>query len=412
MTLAELVGRILGKGLPVKMRFYDGSEIGDDDSPVVVGVEGPDALRRILFAPGELGVARAYVAGDLTVDGDLLAALKVRHRMPVARFGTRDRIEIARLIGSTGLKPVPPPPEEIRMRGRFHSRPRDAKAVSHHYDVSNDFYMLLLGPTMTYSCALWSEPDADLARSQWLKHDLVCRKLALCHGMRILDAGCGWGTMAVHAAAHHGVSVVGVTLSEDQREYAVEQAERAGVADRVEIRLQDYRDISDGPFDAVASIGMLEHVGSGLADYGKALTRLLTTSGRFLHHAISRPPFKRAIIQKPTFIDRYVFPDADLHEIGTTTSAIQAAGLEAVHMESLRSHYALTLRAWLQNLERNWDESVALIGLGRARVWRLYIAAAVLGFEENRLQIHQVLSVKSGHGPSGTSLVPGDWHHQ
>ena len=409
MTLAAVVARLLGDDVPIRFEFYDGSALGPADATARVVVERPEALARILYAPGELGVARAYVAGDLTVEGDLREVLTLRERMPVPRFTAADRLAILRALGREHLRPVAPPPEEVRLRGRLHSWGREADAISHHYDVSNEFYELLLGPAMTYTCALWSEPGIDLVRAQWLKHELVCRKLDLRPGMHLLDCGSGWGTMAIHAAREHGVVVTAVTLSEQQVDWSRKAVAEAGLADRVEVRYQDYRAVDDGPYDAISSIGMFEHVGSDLDAYPATMFRLLRPGGRFVHHAVSRPPFRRRRLARPTFLDRYVFPDADLHEIGTIVSAIQGAGFEARHMESLRDHYPPTIAAWLANLDARWDEAVSLVGAGRARVWRLYLAAAELGMADNRIQIHQVVSVKPDHGRSGFSPVPGDW---
>jgi cyclopropane-fatty-acyl-phospholipid synthase len=408
-TLAAIVAGLLGDDLPIRFEFYDGSAIGPLGAPATVVVRRPEALARILYAPGELGVARAYVAGDLAVDGDLREVLALRERMPVPRFTAADRLALVRALGRERLRPLPPPPEEVRLRGRLHSWGREADAISHHYDVSNEFYELLLGPSMTYTCALWSEPGIDLARAQWLKYELVCRKLDLRPGMHLLDCGSGWGGMALHAAREHGVTVTAVTLSELQVEWARKAVAEAGLADRVDIRYQDYRAVDDGPYDAISSIGMFEHVGSDLARYPATMFGLLRPGGRFVHHAVSRPPFRRRRLARPTFLDRYVFPDADLHEIGTIVSAIQAAGFEARHMESLRDHYPPTISAWLDNLEGRWDEAVSLIGEGRARVWQLYLAAAQLGLTDNRVQIHQVVAVRPDHGRSGFSRQPGDW---
>jgi cyclopropane-fatty-acyl-phospholipid synthase len=237
----------------------------------------------------------------------------------------------------------------------------------------------------------------------------VSRKLDLRPGMHLLDCGSGWGMMAIHAAREHGVTVTAVTLSEQQVEWSRKAVAEAGLADRVEVRYQDYRAVDDGPYDAISSIGMFEHVGSDLHAYPATMFRLLRPGGRFVHHAVSRPPFRRRRLARPTFLDRYVFPDADLHEIGTIVSAIQGAGFEARHMESLRDHYPPTIAAWLANLDARWDEAVSLVGVGRARVWRLYLAASQLGMTDNRIQIHQVVSVKPDHGRSGFSPVPGDW---
>ena len=406
MPIADLVAGVLGPDLPVAIRAYDGSAAGPTDAPAAIVVRSPDALRRIVFAPGELGFGRAYVAGDLDVEGDLFAALELRHHLPGVRL-TRDQwLKIARLVGREGLRPLPPPPEEARLRGRRHSKERDAAAIAHHYDVSNDFYRIVLGPTMTYSCGVWKSPDVGLDAAQTAKYELICRKLQLRPGMRLLDVGCGWGGMVLHAAREHGVRAVGVTLSRRQAELAEKRVVEAGLADRVEIRVQDYRDIDDGPYDAISSIGMFEHVGlAHLETYFATLFRLLPPEGRLLNHGISRPAgAKRTRFARRGFIDRYVFPDGELHEVGSVVSAIQRQGFEVRHLESLREHYALTLRAWVANLEADWDRAVELAGIGRARVWHLYMAACAVGFEDGITQIHQVLATKPNGGSSGFAL--------
>ena len=346
------------------------------------------------------------------VEGDFLAALRLRERMPVPRFDARTRVEIAKVLGRSALRRPAPPPEEVKLRGRFHSTARDQAAVSHHYDVSNDFYEMLLGDTMMYSCAVWSDPTAGLDEAQTAKIDLVCRKLDIQPGDRVLDAGCGWGSLSIHAAqrvrrGHDGRDAVGGAGGLRGKRVA-----EAGLDHQIEIRVQDYRTIEDPPFDLVAAVGILEHVGSDLPNYPATMYRLLKPGGRFFHRAISRPPVKRERFPKPTFINSYVFPDADLHEIGHIVSAFQEANFEVRHVETLRDHYIVTLKVWADRLQTNWDDTVRLIGAGRARVWQLYINAAILGFEENRLQIHHVLSVKLDHGRSGMTLVPGDWSHR
>ncbi len=409
--LGGLLHRILGDDLPIRFEFYDGSAVGPADSPATIVIARPEALSRMLYAPGELGVARAYIAGDLVVEGDFLEALRLRELMPVPRFDLRTRAEMAKVLGRAALHRPAPPPEEVKLRGRFHSTARDQAAVSHHYDVSNDFYELLLGETMLYSCALWSDPHGGLDKAQTAKIDLVCRKLDIQPGMRVLDAGCGWGSLSIHAAREYGAVMTAVTLSEEQAAYARKRVAEAGLEHQVEIRVQDYRSITDEPFDLVAAVGILEHVGSDLPNYPATMHRLLKPGGRFFHHAISRAPFRRERFPKPTFINSYVFPDADLHEIGDIVSTFQEASFEVRHVETLRDHYVLTLREWASRLDRYWDDTLRLIGPGRARVWKLYINAAILGFEENRLQIHHILSVKLDRGRSGMSLVPGDWSH-
>jgi cyclopropane-fatty-acyl-phospholipid synthase len=388
----------------------DGNVLGPDGARARLVVRSPDALRRIVTAPGELGFARAYVAGEIDLDGDIYAALPALLELPSARELAGLWLKAARALGVRGLKPLTPPPEEARLRGRRHTPGRDAAAISHHYDVSNAFYRLVLGPSLTYSCAVFERADASLEEAQAAKHELVCQKLALEEGMRVLDVGCGWGSFLLHAAARHGVRGVGVTISKRQAERARERVAEAGLSDQIEIRLADYRDVRDGPFDAIGSIGMFEHVGlSRLDEYFTRLHGLMRPQGRLLNHGIARPPERRPPIRRSTFVGRYVFPDGELHEVGAVVSAVQKAGFEMRHSESLREHYALTLRQWVQNLETNWDEAVAEAGAARARIWRLYMAGSALGFEAGRLQVHQVLAVRPDAGRSGIPLTPGRW---
>jgi cyclopropane-fatty-acyl-phospholipid synthase len=337
----------------------------------------------------------------------VFAALDLRRNMPEIHLGREQLAAAVRILGPAALRPIGAPAEEARLHGRRHSKERDAAAIAHHYDVSNAFYRLVLGSTMTYSCAVWQSPEVGLDAAQDAKHELVCRKLALEPGMRLLDVGCGWGAMVIHAARHHGVRAVGVTISRKQAELAAKRVAEAGLADMVEIRLQDYRDVHDGPYDAISSIGMFEHVGlEQLKVYFDNLHTLLRPGGRLLNHAISRPAGHRmrARFGRRSFIDRYIFPDGELHEVGSVVSAIQRAGFEARHMESLREHYALTLRAWVANLEAHWDDAVHEVGERRARIWRLYMAACAVTFEDGNNQVHQVLGVKPDGGRSGLAL--------
>ena len=412
--MARALEAVLGPDLPIAVRAYDGSRLGPADAPATLLVRSPVVFRRLITAPGELGMGRAYVAGELDVEGDLYSALAaLADRMPDLRaFGPRQWAEVLRLAGSSvlrsGFAALPVPPEEAHLSGVRHSKERDAAAIAHHYDISNAFYRIVLGPSMTYSCAVWERGDVTLEDAQSAKYELVSRKLGLRPGMRLLDVGCGWGGMVLHAAANHGVRAVGVTLSRRQAEWAEKAVAEAGLADRVEIRHQDYRDVRDGPFDAISSIGMFEHVGlSQLRVYSGGLRRLLRAGGRLLNHGVARPPNAgRTRFQPNSFIDRYVFPDGELHEVGSVVSTMQGAGFEVRHVESLREHYALTLRAWVSNLEASWDEAVAEVGPGRARVWRLYMAASALNFEAGRTQVHQVLAVRSDGGRSGLPLRP------
>jgi cyclopropane-fatty-acyl-phospholipid synthase len=314
-------------------------------------------------------------------------------------------------LGAIGAPP-PPPPEEIRLRGRLHSPGRDAAAIRHHYDVSNDFYRLVLGPTLTYSCAYWDDDVHDLDGAQEAKYEHICRKLALRPGMRFLDVGCGWGGMVSHAARQHGVQAVGITLSPAQCELARARVRGAGLEDRVEIRLQDYRELRGETFDAISSIGMFEHVGEArLREYSKILFSLLRPEGRLLNHGISRPAGPSPLSNRG-FINRYVFPDGELHEVGRVVSVLQESGFEVRDVESLREHYARTLRCWVANLEERWDEAVTLVGPGRARVWRLYMAGSAVNFEEGRTMIHQVLGVRQGtRGTSGMPATRRGWYY-
>jgi cyclopropane-fatty-acyl-phospholipid synthase len=415
MSVADLLSDILGSDVPVAFEAYDGSRFGPADARTTIVVRSRDALRRIVTAPNELGFGRAYVAGELEVDGDIFDVIAVANYIEELSLGPKQIAAAVQLVGLSGLKPLPPPPEEARLRGRRHSRARDAAAISHHYDVSNSFYLMVLGSSLTYSCAVWTDDTTTLEQAQANKHELICRKLDLQPGMRLLDIGCGWGAMLLHAAEHHGVRAVGVTLSEPQADLARKRVAERGLADLVEVRFGDYRDVTDGPYDAISSIGMFEHVGlSELGGYFRRCRRLLAAGGRLLNHGISRPAHTGRMTHRRfaprmlgyNFTDRYVFPDGELHEVGDVVSAIQNAGFEARHLESLREHYALTLRCWVRNLEANWDAAVAEVGVGRARVWRLYMAAAAVGFEQDANQVHQVLATATTDGDSGMPLRP------
>jgi cyclopropane-fatty-acyl-phospholipid synthase len=409
-AFAPLLRALVGTKMPVRFEFWDGSAIGPTDGVGTLQVRSIDAVRRILWAPGELGVARAFVSGDVTVDGDIYALLRVLHdasprdlrQMTVRMLPAA--VDVARRLGAIG-PPLPPPPEECRPAGRLHSPSRDARAVSHHYDVGNDFYRLVLGPSMTYSCARFGSADATLEEAQSAKYELICRKLGIDRrpDARLLDVGCGWGSMAIHAARHHHAQVVGVSLSREQVELARRRVDDAGLADRIEIRRQDYRDLGAEEFDAISSIGMFEHVGTAqMARYFETLRQLLAPTGRLLNHAISKPG--GSVLGRRSFVGRYVFPDGELLDVGQVVLAMQRAGFEVRDVESLREHYSRTLHHWVANLEEHWDEAVSLVGVARANVWRLYMAASANGFDDGGLAIHQVLGVVPE--PDGRSGMP------
>jgi cyclopropane-fatty-acyl-phospholipid synthase len=397
---------LIGRPLPMALRLWDGSTVGEPDADATATFRTPDALRRILYAPGELGFARAYVLGEIEVDGDLYAALRIlAQAAPELAIGWRLWARTARSAVRLGVvgRPLPAPPEEAQIGGRLHSLRRDRAAISHHYDLSNEFYELLLGPSMTYSCARFTDAANTLEEAQSAKYELICNKLGLRPGMRLLDVGCGWGGMVLHAATHHGVDAVGVTISAEQHDYARKRIADAGLSGRVSVRLQDYRELAGEEFDAICSIGMAEHVGRRqLVRYFGTLAALLRPTGRLLNHAISTP--NGASFDRKTFITRYVFPDGELPDVAEVVTGMQAHGLDVRDVEGLREHYALTVRRWSANLEAGWEQACRLVGERRARVWRLYLASSAISFEVADIGIHQVLGVKLT--TAGDSAMP------
>jgi cyclopropane-fatty-acyl-phospholipid synthase len=416
-AMKPVVDGLLGAAIPLHLDFWDGSSLRPHHSLATLRFNSPDAIRRLLWAPNELGLGRAYVSGDIDVDGNIFDVVTAfRDSKPegvdiTSALKTLPTVvRAARKVGALGT-PLTPPPEEARLRGWRHSLHRDAAAIGHHYDVGNDFYRLVLGSAMTYSCARFTEPDSTLEEAQAAKHELICRKLGL-HarpGMRLLDVGCGWGSMAIHAAVHHQTRSVGITISRAQAELARQRAEEAGVADLVEIRLQDYRDLAGETFDVISSVGMSEHVGHGKIDqYFTTLRSALGPHGRLLNHAISSVGGSK--LGRSSFVGRYVFPDGELIDVGKVVLAMEEAGFEVRDVESLREHYALTLRAWVANLESRWDEAVAMVGEARAKIWRLYMAGSVIGFEDGGIAIHQVLGVvPTTTGEAAMPTSRGDW---
>jgi cyclopropane-fatty-acyl-phospholipid synthase len=408
-AVAPILEGLFGHHVPVRFEFWDGSGIGPLDGPGTVIVRSPTAISRMLWAPGELGIGRAYVTGDLQTDGDVFGVLRSLHDAAPGdlRAGARPALLALRAAFQLGVLGLPPasPAAEASPHGRRHSPRRDAEVISHHYDVGNEFYRLVLGPSMTYSCARFIEPSTTLEAAQAAKHDLVCRKLGLHEhsGARLLDVGCGWGSLALHAAQRYGATVVGVTLSQAQADLARLRVRECGLEERIEIRVQDYRDLRGEHFDVISSIGMFEHVGAEkMAEYFTTLHSLLGDTGRLLNHAISRVGSSR--MRRNSFIGRYVFPDGELIDVSQVVMAMERAGFEVRDVESLREHYARTLRAWVGNLETHWDAAVAEVGVQRARIWHLYMAASANSFEDGGLSLHQILGVRPD--PRGQSNMP------
>jgi cyclopropane-fatty-acyl-phospholipid synthase len=381
---------------PFTVRFWDGSavEATEPEGPTFT-VRSPRALAQALMAPGELGLGRAYVRGLLDVD-DLDGALRIvdSFEPPPLTLAQGARLGLA-AVRASGLT-VPPrrPAAELRLRGERHTLARDRRAVRHHYDVGNDFFALFLDRSMTYSCAYFSGGANTLEEAQEAKLELVCRKLALGEGDKVLDVGCGWGSFVIHAAKHHGVSALGVTLSEPQARLAQQRAREAGVADRVEVRVADYREIVEGEFDAIASIGMVEHVGEERIDlYARRLAALLAPAGRLLNHGIAKlQDFDTP--DEGAFSERFVFPDGVPLPLSRVQRALERSGLVTTHVEGLQGDYARTVGHWIERFDERWDDAVRLAGIERARIWRLYLRAARQGFETGWASVYQVLAHK------------------
>jgi cyclopropane-fatty-acyl-phospholipid synthase len=404
VSIAGALTTVARDGLPFYFTAYDGSAAGPEDAAIHMHLASERGLSYVLTAPGDLGLVRAYLQDDLQIEGvhpgnpyELMRLML--NQLHFHRPSPAEALRIVRGLGWSHLKPPPPPPQEHlpkwrrTFEGLRHSRTRDKAAIHHHYDVSNAFYKWILGPSMTYTCAVFPSPDATLEEAQAEKHDLVARKLDLRPGQRLLDVGCGWGGMVRHAAREYGVKALGVTLSQAQAEWATGAIKREGLEDIAEVRFSDYRDVSERDFDAISSIGLTEHIGvRNYPSYFGFLLDRLRPGGRLLNHMITRPDNRYR--STGAFIDRYIFPDGELIGSGRIISDAQDAGFEVRHEENLREHYALTLAGWSDNLVKHWDECVAEVGYARAKLWGLYLAASRVGFERNNTQLHQILAVK------------------
>ncbi len=398
---------LLGGPLPVRLRAWDGSEAGPQDA-TVVELRSPQALTRLLWHPGELGAAQAYVTGELDVHGDVGEALDLVRETVAARSippltATRvarllpDLVRLARDTGALTRPPAPPATQAV-VRGRLHSLARDRASISHHYDLSNEFYEFLLDPHLAYSSAYYVDgPDMPLERAQAAKLDLVCRKVGLSEGSRFLDVGCGWGSLSLYAAEHFGAQVTGVTIAAEQKAFIDERIRERGLQDRVEIRLQDYREVRDEPFDAVASLEMGEHVGERNYDtYARVLHRSVRPGGYVLVQQMSR---RGAHPGGGPFIEQFIAPDMTMRPVGETLNFLQDAGFEVRGVHALREHYVWTVDAWARTLEENWDRAVELIGEEGARVWRLYLVGGSQAFRDNRMGVDQLLLRRPGGPP-------------
>jgi cyclopropane-fatty-acyl-phospholipid synthase len=418
LSIAEALNSMLKEPLPLRFTAYDGSATGPEDSPYGIHLATERGLNYILTAPGDLGFGRAYVSGDLEVvgvhPGDPYEAFRlIQSKLSFRRPSPAEAVQLLRSLGLSTLRPPAPPPQEApsRLRRTFeglrHSLGRDAEAIHHHYDVSNTFYEYVLGPSMTYTCAVFPTEDATLEEAQTEKYDLVARKLDLKEGQRLLDLGCGWGGMVRHAAREYGVKTLGVTLSREQASWAMEKIKDEGLDHLAEVRHMDYRHVQEREFDAISSIGLTEHIGvKNYPAYFGFVKDRLRPQGRLLNHCITRHDNRWR--ETGHFLDRYVFPDGELIGSGKIITEVQNAGLEVQHEENFRVHYAKTLAGWCHNLAENWDACVAEVGEGTARVWGLYMAGSRIAFERNEIQLHHVLATKTDEeGASGYPLRHG-----
>ena len=401
--LARILEPIVGGELPVHLRAWDGSTAGPSDQPEVQ-INSANALRRLLWSPGELGASQAYVTGEIDVPGSLEAALTHLWSVVATRGLAMPKLtpalvlqltKLARELGVFG-PPLPAPASQAKIKGRLHSLLRDREAISHHYDLSNAFYQLILDDHMAYSCGYWLSDDQDysLEDAQRDKLDQVCRKIGLdtMPGQRFLDVGCGWGSLSLFAAEHFGAKVTGVTISREQKAFIDERIKERGLQDRVEIRLQDYRDVRDGPYDAVASLEMGEHVGEeNYGTYTSTLFRNVRPGGKVLIQQMSRHG------KHPgggPFIESFIAPDMHMRAVGDTVNLIENAGFEILGVEAMREHYVRTIDAWHDRFDANWDTAVDMMGEEVARVWRLYLVGAMMTFRDGRMGVDQILSQK------------------
>jgi cyclopropane-fatty-acyl-phospholipid synthase len=384
--------RFAGPPAPA-MRAWDGTTWGPDGATFTIVLRHPGALRSLLLPPSDLTAGEAYINDDVDLEGDIFAGLEFAARLESL---SGHRLAAWQLLRKLRRLPEPEAHSEERpvIRGRLHGRRRDRRAVTHHYDTGNDFFRQFLDPDLVYSCAYFLDPDEPLEVAQRRKLDMVCRKLELQPGMRLLDVGCGWGALVLHAAAEYGVEAVGITLSGEQADLARRRVEEAGLSNRVVILQSDYREV-EGTFDAIASIGMVEHVGERqLGHYFRHLHGLLAPDGQLLNHGITSRDRSRRRGRKPTFVSTYVFPDGELVPVERVIAPAERAGFEVRDLESLRLSYARTLRHWVANLQRNREAAVAVSSEKVYRIWRVYMAGSAVAFEQGGVSVYQALLSK------------------
>lgn len=416
-TVLSILESVLAEYHPrnFAVRLWDGTLWGPqkgETARFTMVLNHPGALRQMFLRPNQLTLGEAFVQGDFDVDGDLVEACALGDYLLDLRRGLWDRLRLGRrLLSLPALRPISPEGHAAHLTGAMHSKKRDSQAVTYHYNVSNDFFRLWLDERMVYSCAYFASPDDSLDVAQERKLDYICRKLRLRKGERLLDIGCGWGGLVLHAARNYGVEAHGITLSRPQAEMAAGRIREAGLADRCRIEVKDYRELEmEGGYDKLVSVGMFEHVGRArLSDYFARAFRLLRPGGAFLNHGIASTP-ANPLPGGPSFIDRYVFPDGELLPVNATLHAAESSGFEVRDLESLREHYALTLRHWVKRLEERAEEAVTATNEATFRVWRLYMAGSAHGFDRGRMNLYQALLVKPDRGKSGQPLTRADWY--
>ena len=412
--LEDLLGDYHPRDFAVRM--WDGTTwCAEPGQPTrfTLALKHPGALRTMFWPPNEISLAEAYIYDDFDIEGEIENVFRLADHVLTRRRSLVEGLRQARrLLSLPGDRGWPRTGRKAAsLRGARHSKARDRRAVTYHYDIPGEFYALWLDERMVYSCAYFATPDEDLDRAQERKLDYICSKLRLRPGERLLDIGCGWGGLIIHAARRYGVSALGITLSEPQAELANERIGRAGLGDSCRVEVRDYREVEGRDvYDKLASVGMFEHVGEErLPEYFLRAHRLLRPGGVFLNHGISSNP-NTPVRRGPTFISRYVFPDGELVPIGTTLGAAEGRGFEVRDVESLREHYALTLGHWVRRLEARADEARRITDETTYRVWRLYMSGSAHGFRTGRLNVYQTLLLKPDRGESGLPLTRADWY--